>query len=174
MKLDVGPMTKPVQEVAKSAVFSKLIDIVEGSTCLDLFAGSGNMGIEALSRGAKHVTFVEIDGVASKIIKQNLQNAAEKYQMPDLEKQYEIIRKDALDVVGDPFVHYDIIFLDPPYEHHITHLIKNVSEIMDPPSYLVYFHDKNKPLDISSINPELKIVDSRKYGLTMIDFIQLI
>ena len=173
-KLDVGPMTKPVKEVVKLSVFSKLAGQLTGAKCLDLFAGSGNLGIEAISRGASHVKFVEISGVACKIIESNILNAFQKFQIDKPANKYEIIRKDSLDFVSNDMEHYDIIFLDPPYDSHNTHLIKNINQLMHKDSALVFFRDKNIPLNVSTINPALIVEDSRSYGLTMIDFIKLI
>ena len=64
-----------VQEVAKLAIFSMLGEKVVDATCLDLFAGSGNMGIEALSRGAKWCDFVDKNRKSTDVIKENLVNA---------------------------------------------------------------------------------------------------
>ncbi len=103
-----GLTTRPTAEKAKEAIFSSLFDFVEGKNVLDLFAGSGQMGIEALSRGAKHATFVEQDKKAVQIVKENLENTK-------LEKQATVAMNDAFAFLKSNFKIYDLVFLDPPY-----------------------------------------------------------
>ena len=104
--------TRPTKDRIREAIFSALGDI-NGYRVLDLYAGSGAMGIEALSRGAKHATFVDISPLAIKTIKANLESLKVS---PD---EYEIIKnKDlmAIESFKQRNISFDLVILDPPYE----------------------------------------------------------
>ena len=104
-----GNETRPTAERVKEAVFSMLQFDIEGRSVLDLFSGSGQMGLEAISRGAQSATLIDRSREAIKIIEEN----ARKTKLSD---QCRIINSDALEylkrVKNEQF---DIIFLDPPY-----------------------------------------------------------
>ncbi|MBO4353820.1 MAG: 16S rRNA (guanine(966)-N(2))-methyltransferase RsmD [Clostridia bacterium] len=103
-------ITRPTLEVVKEAVFSSIQFDLEGRTMLDLFAGSGQMGIEALSRGAAKATFIDVSRDAVSIITQNLQKT-------DLYAQANVICTDWRQYVNSAKGRYkfDFVFLDPPY-----------------------------------------------------------
>ncbi len=112
-RLYSGPTDKlkPTTELVRASVFNILQDQIHGARFLDLYAGTGAVGIEALSRGARHVTFVEWDARNVALIRKNLQKFG---ALP----QARILRMDVrqalrtLDAEGEPF---EVIFLDPPY-----------------------------------------------------------
>lgn len=99
---DVRPTTDNVKE----SMFNILMNDIEGRRVLDLFAGTGQLGIEALSRGAASAVFVDKDSESLKIIKSNL--ALCRFEA-------EVVRRDALDYL-DSCGKFDVIFLDPPYD----------------------------------------------------------
>lgn len=102
---DLRPMTDRVRE----ALFSRLADRVAGGRILDLYAGSGALGIEALSRGAAHATFVDSSHRAVEIIRTNLQEIG-------FSKQAEVLQETTRRFLARPAREpYDIIFMDPPY-----------------------------------------------------------
>jgi len=106
-----GVEIRPTQDKVREAVFNVLMDVSDANV-LDLFAGSGAFGIEAISRGAAHVTFVDEDAKCTKMIETNLGSINIQ------EYQYDIIRRNvftampAFEKSGQSF---DLIFLDPPY-----------------------------------------------------------
>jgi len=100
-------VTRPTTQSTKEALFSAIQFEIEGAQVLDLFAGSGQLGIEALSRGARFCTFVENDRRAYKIVEQNLQHC----KMEDVSS---LVFADALSFLSRNGT-YDIAFLDPPY-----------------------------------------------------------
>ena len=109
---DDASHTRPTKDRVREAVFSALGDI-SNARVLDLYAGSGAMGIEALSRGASHCTFVDISPIAIKVIKENLSN------LKIADNEYEIIKNrdvNALDYLKQNAKQFDLIILDPPYE----------------------------------------------------------
>lgn len=104
--------TRPTKDRIREAIFSALGDI-SNTKVLDLYAGSGAMGLEALSRGAKKATFVDISNFAIKAIKENVSSL----KLND--DEYQIIKdKDiaALEIFKNSKQQFDIVFLDPPYE----------------------------------------------------------
>lgn len=109
LKAPLGDLTRPTADRVKEAVFSMLQFDIEDRTVLDLFAGSGQMGLEALSRGAKEATFVDKSKDAIKLIKEN----ATKSKLSDNSL---IFQADYLEFLQKNIgKSYDIIFLDPPY-----------------------------------------------------------
>ena len=105
-------VTRPTTESVKEAVFSMIQFEIEGKNVLDLFAGSGQLGIEALSRGAKKCTFVENNRQAYKVVEENVKHCK-------LEQGARIVMSDAYAFLSrrDSF---DIAFLDPPYKQGIV------------------------------------------------------
>jgi 16S rRNA (guanine966-N2)-methyltransferase len=101
-----GRDTRPTSDRVREAVFA-ILGSVEGANVLDLFAGSGALGLEALSRGAASATFVESDRSAVKTIERNLEK---------LDLEGEIVRSDAARYVARTDERYDVVFVDPPYE----------------------------------------------------------
>ena len=108
-----GEGTRPLGDRVKQTLFAILEPALRGATFLDLFAGSGAAGIEALSRGAAHATFVERDAAAIRIINANLQRTG-------LAERATVIRSEVLAWLRDPArtaePRSDLALLDPPYE----------------------------------------------------------
>jgi len=158
---------RAVQEVAKSSLFSILGDKVQGATCLDLYAGSGNLGIEALSRGAEWCDFVDENYESIGAIKENLGKCgfAEKAQ---------VSRKDAVKFVVSSSRNYDIIFIDPFYQKTThKHLILNLEKILNKTGVIVFFHGDNLNLQDLILDTALKIVDERKFGKSFFTLLTL-
>lgn len=152
---------RAVQEIAKQSVFSMLNESIEGSSCLDLFAGSGNLGIEALSRGAATCTFVDDNYYSIGAITENIRKCA-------LTEQATIVKSDAVKFVANTEQEFDIIFVDPFYEDtsHVF-LLKNLATIVSQDSVIVFFHGEN--LDLMPLIKEtnLVIADERKFGKSL-------
>lgn len=103
-----GETTRPTAEKVKESLFSAIQFDIEGRRVLDLFAGSGQLGIEALSRGASGCVFVDKNTEAVKIIRQNLQHTG-------LAASAQVLGTDALSYLTRPGDRFDLVFLDPPY-----------------------------------------------------------
>lgn len=100
--------TRPSLAILRKAVFDILQDRVIDAEFLDLFAGTGAMGIEALSRGAKHATFIDQDHLAVRCIQENLKQF-------HLEDKATLIKTDAIRFLTKTATRFDIIYIDPPY-----------------------------------------------------------
>ncbi|HWO69128.1 MAG TPA: 16S rRNA (guanine(966)-N(2))-methyltransferase RsmD [Actinomycetota bacterium] len=105
----VPPGVRPVSDRAREGLFSSLGAAPVGSRVLDLYAGTGALGIEALSRGAAAATFVDRDPRAVRTIRENLRRTG-------LEARARVVRADARAYLRHPAEHrFDLVFLDPPY-----------------------------------------------------------
>ena len=108
LKEPVGMDTRPTTDRVKEGIFSSIQFEIEGRRVLDLFGGTGQMGIEALSRGAAHCTFVDLRKEAAGTIRENL-------DLTGFNDRAKVIQGDALAFLSRCREPFDLIFLDPPY-----------------------------------------------------------
>ena len=123
LKTPDGMQTRPTADRVKEALFSIINFDVPGAAVLDLFGGTGQLGIEALSRGAKSAVFVDAREDACKLIRENLKRTK-------LESDAKVIRSDYMDYLSRSRERFDIILLDPPYaEVFLENALKRITEI---------------------------------------------
>ena len=123
LKTPDGLTTRPTTDRVKEALFSIIQFEIPTARVLDLFGGTGQLGIEALSRGAKSAVFVDAGEPACRLIKENLRRTK-------LEKDAKVIRSDYLDYLKRCREKFDIVFLDPPYaEVFLENALKCITEI---------------------------------------------
>ena len=123
LKTPDGMLTRPTADRVKEALFSIINFDLPGAAVLDLFGGTGQLGIEALSRGAKSATFIDAREDACKIIRENLKRTK-------LESQGRVVRSDYLAYLKRCREKFDIILLDPPYaEVFLENALKCITEI---------------------------------------------
>ena len=123
LKTPEGMQTRPTADRVKEALFSIIQFDIPGAKVLDLFGGTGQLGIEALSRGASSAVFVDAAESACKLIRENLKRTK-------LEGQGRVIRSDYMEFLKRNREQYDIIFLDPPYaEVFLENALKCITEI---------------------------------------------
>jgi len=158
------PGLRPVKSIVKHAIFSILGDKILDSNILDLFAGSGSLGIEALSRGAKYGVFIDHNRECTEIITKNL-------QLTKLSGQSEVQRSDVSSYLGKTEKSFDIVFLDAPYHlKRIKKIFHSLPLVLDDESQIVYLHARNDDEII-----ELKdfvISDTRNFGKTTVTFLK--
>lgn len=154
-----GRDTRPTSDRVREALFSILGDLA-GARVLDLYAGSGALGIEALSRGAVSCEFVDRSAAAIAAIERNL---------ADLGIVAPVHRRDAVKAVGDASERgaaYDLVVLDPPYRHPAglgRALSEALPAVLAPGARVVTESDRRSPLDL-----DLPLTDERRYGDTLI------
>lgn len=159
---------RPTSDRVKESMFNILQDDIVGKVVLDLFAGTGNLGIEALSRGAKKTIFVEKGRQALRLIQRNLTQFG-------LESQSEILPKDANRAIGilkQKGESFDLILMDPPYEKGLiqrTLMKLNSYPIYHKDSILVIEHDRREPL--STVMDGWNLIRQRRIGDTLISFL---
>lgn len=123
LKAPKGMDTRPTMDQVKEGIFSSIQFEVEGRQVLDLFAGSGQLGIEALSRGAAHCTFVDKGRDPISVIRENLKKTR-------LEEKAEIVQADYSSYLKTCRRQFDLVLLDPPYaEVFLETALKIISEI---------------------------------------------
>ena len=123
LKTPEGMLTRPTSDRVKEALFSIINFDLPGAAVLDLFGGTGQLGIEALSRGAKSAVFVDAREDACRLIRENLKRTR-------LEAQGKTVRADYLDYLKRCREKFDIILLDPPYaEVFLENALKCITEI---------------------------------------------
>ncbi len=123
LKTPDGMQTRPTTDRVKEALFSIIQFEIPGAKVLDLFGGTGQLGIEALSRGAKSAVFVDQAENACRLIRENLKRAR-------LEQDAHVVRSDYLSYLRTCRERFDMIFLDPPYaEVFLENSLKCIAEI---------------------------------------------
>lgn len=123
LKTPEGMLTRPTADRVKEALFSIINFDIPGARVLDLFGGTGQLGIEALSRGAESAVFVDAREDACRLIRENLKRTR-------LEGEGRVVRSDYLDYLRRCREQYHIIFLDPPYaEDFLENALKCITEI---------------------------------------------
>jgi 16S rRNA (guanine966-N2)-methyltransferase len=138
-----GITTRPTSDRLRETLFNVVAPGVPDSVWLDLFAGSGAIGIEALSRGARSVTFIESSSTAARTIRKNLHSL-------EIEEGFEVIEREAaigLRMLDSQAVVYDFCFLDPPYRkmgdyEQILGFLSQ-SRLLKPESQVIAEHDKH-------------------------------
>ena len=155
-----GEATRPTTERVKEALFSVIQFDIEGRRILDLFAGSGQLGIEALSRGATGCVFVDQNKESTEVIRRNLKAAG-------LTANTQVLSTDALSYLVRPQDHFDIVFLDPPY---FAGLMESVLEKVEP---LVnqggmVICETDRKADLPSSVGRLSLARTYQYGKTQV------
>jgi 16S rRNA (guanine(966)-N(2))-methyltransferase RsmD len=163
-----GQEIRPTSDRVKESIFNILGEKIEGKRVLDLFAGTGNLGIEALSRGAEESIFVEKGRQALRLIQRNLHQFG-------LEDQSEIIPKDvnrAIGILKQRGESFDVILMDPPYEKGLIQ--KTLMKLHSHPIYyddslLVIEHNRREPLPNHMEGWDL--IRQKRIGDTLISFL---
>jgi 16S rRNA (guanine966-N2)-methyltransferase len=161
-----GLSLRPTSDRVKEAIFDILQKFPPGKNVLDLFAGTGALGIEALSRGAHRAVFVEGSARAGAVLRRNIEACRLSGQAEVVSKEVQAGLK-TLEERGDSF---DLIFLDPPYGKGLvcrTLQALSRSSLVGPETLIVAEHSPDE--DLSSI-PSLERIDRRKYGGTEVSF----
>ena len=146
-----GEATRPTSERAKEAMFSMLAFEISGREVLDLFSGSGQLALEALSRGATHATLVDSAPGAIRVIRQNV----EKTHMSD---KATVVQSDCLAFLqrSGPEKQYDLIFIDPPYAKRLVPDILNTVLMRNLASEDAIFVCESEENDIFEGHEELR------------------
>jgi 16S rRNA (guanine966-N2)-methyltransferase len=154
-----GHATRPTSDRVREALFS-ILGAVDGARVLDLYAGSGALGIEALSRGAVAATLVDSSAAAIAAIRRNLERLGltAEARRERVAAFLERARRDARQ--------YDLVFLDPPYRHALAlggELSSALGPVLAPRARVIAESDRRAPLAL-----DLNALDERRYGDTLI------
>jgi 16S rRNA (guanine(966)-N(2))-methyltransferase RsmD len=162
-------ITRPVTDRVKQSLFDILTPYMDGAVVYDCFAGTGSMGLECLSRGAKQVTFFEADKSASNRLRKNIETLS--------------VTDRSIVIGGDLFKWFgshnkgnaDLIFLDPPYRFlreqpaELQALADRFRQHLAPAGIVIFRHDTADAL----VLPALQVTDVRTYGSMTLEFLTL-
>jgi 16S rRNA (guanine966-N2)-methyltransferase len=169
LKMVPGDITRPITDLVKEALFNILGQDIEDANLLDLFGGTGSVGIEALSRGAAYCRFIDLHRAAVEVIKTNL-------ELTRLKENAQVILADALRYLGRPADRtFDYIFIAPPqykgiWDRAMTILDTHTDWLNDDSLVIVQIDPReHKDLQLE----HLEQVEERKYGNTLLVFYEL-
>jgi 16S rRNA (guanine(966)-N(2))-methyltransferase RsmD len=171
LKVPKGYKVRPTADQVREAIFNILVSrfSLEGVSILDLFAGTGALGIEALSRGARSAVFVDASPESQKTILMNL-------SLTGFRRQGRILRaytNKGIKIAEEQGLRFGGVFLDPPYEEGWVDKVLCLlarSTILGPESWVVVEHSQNE--SGAEVYPPLLLTDRRRYGTTGVSFYQ--
>ncbi|MEI6850710.1 MAG: 16S rRNA (guanine(966)-N(2))-methyltransferase RsmD [Candidatus Saccharibacteria bacterium] len=158
-----GQLTHPMSERVRGSLFNMINDKLHDAEILDVFAGSGSIGLEALSRGAKHVTFIERDRVASRILGENIK----LLKLGLVTKSIQVGARTWIDKNNDK--QFDIIFADPPYNDLQLSTVSGLSGLLKPNGLMVLSYPGR--CEMPAVYGVV-VVDNRSYGTAALAFYQ--
>jgi 16S rRNA (guanine966-N2)-methyltransferase len=157
---------RPTTNRIKETIFSILYDFCSDKNVIDLFSGSGSLGIEAISRGASSVTFLEQSESSLKVLKQNINLVGINLS------QTKIVKGEVLDYCSRTSCSYDLMLIDPPFNfpdlQKLIDLIFN-HEILAKDGILVIQHEISNPLNQQ--NKKYRIIKQKNIGRSIVSFI---
>jgi 16S rRNA (guanine966-N2)-methyltransferase len=155
---------RPSSDKARECIFNVLREEVSGKRVLDLFAGAGGLGLEALSRGAQSVTFVDASSQSINVLKGNLETLK-------LKDKSTVIKTDGLKAIKKLTQSFDLIFADPPYgKGYVQQMVNDLitSNILEEGGIFVLEHHKKETF--SSPEEKLVVLKQKRFGDTVISF----
>ena len=157
---------RPTTNKIKEYIFNILLDFCENKRVADFFSGSGNLGIETLSRGSKHVTFVDASSNSIKVLNNNLSHIDVKSD------QYKIVNRDAIIFSRESKHKFELILMDPPFHYPpLNELMESIfrNNILSKNGILVVEHEISNP--VNSDSKLFEIIKQKKIGRSLISFI---
>ncbi len=151
-------LTRPVNEKVRGAIFSSLGDEVVGAKVLDIFAGSGALGLEALSRGAESVDFVEKHSRVARVIAQNVDNLG-------VSGGVQIFTRTAEQFLRHIKDEYDVILMDPPYADFDIAIVEQAGDLLQYQGTLIVSTSSKVEFEAPA---RLEVVRQKAYGDSMI------
>lgn len=169
LKGPVDKGTRPIIDRVKQALFNILSTRVEDARFLDLFAGTGSVGIEALSRGAAHATFIELNHKMLPVLRENL-------RITGLADRAETLRADAFKFLQSTVTPYDMIYVAPPQYQEMAAralaLLDGSPLLAADGIVIVQIYPKERPGVAAVPLARLVLTDERRYGSTLLLFYQ--
>ena len=154
---------RPTADIVKQSIFNRLMDITPDAVVLDLFCGTGALGIEAISRGAKEVVFADKDPRSVKLTQNNLKNLgiSAKVMTADFNVALKALK-------GKKF---DLIILDPPYMSGVYEKalsLINEYELLNQDGVIICEHEKSVKIDFAPFEVEIE----KKYGIKIVTYLK--
>jgi 16S rRNA (guanine966-N2)-methyltransferase len=164
-RLSVPNNARPITDRVKTILFDTIGELIEGSTVLDLFAGSGNLGIEALSRGAETVIFVDDNFEAIEAIKSNLK----RLDIP--KNSHKVLNLDYISFAKKFKGGFDLIFVDPPFNIQSRVRLDTISSLINKEGVIVYKIEEKQKNKIK-ISENLIVVLEKRIGINTLFFLK--
>lgn len=166
-----GTKTRPTADRTREAIFNIIASQVPEAKVLDLFAGTGAFGIEALSRGAQSAVFIDISNRSISVLRENLDRLP--FESPTKVIRWDISRN--LNCLNSSALVIDLVFMDPPYNKNLItptlgHL--HTSQCMTNNARIIVEHSHQDPVFLDQL--PFEIVDQRKYGKTLVAFLNYV
>lgn len=159
LKTPKGPHTRPTTGLLRQALFNICQDFIQGARVLDLFAGSGAIGFEAISRGAAFATFIEKDNKTASCLRENAISL-------QVEPSVQILSTDASLALSRLMSSYDLIYIDPPYDTNTAPIFDLIlAQKLLAPHGLLFLEERYHPKAPPPSHPALDLVQSRRYGI---------
>ena len=159
-----GHVTHPMGDRIKSSMFNSLGDKIQDALVLDAFAGSGALGLEALSRGAKHTTFVDRDNSAVEVLKSNI-------ELLKCNDDTQVIKSGLATWANDYKGKFDIIFADPPYDNLQLSTVTRLFKLLNSNGLMVLSYPGRG--EAPSGTNGVVVVDNRSYGTAALAFYRM-
>lgn len=162
--------TRPTTDRVKESLFAKLdaMGVIEGAKVLDLFAGTGALGLESASRGASSVDLVERDRNAFGLLEQNIQNSLSSFNKQRISTKIQAHNLDAQRYLKTATVGFDLVFVDPPYDFpnsELEQLLVAIAEVLSEEGLVIVERSRrSEQLEIES----LEIQSAKTYGDTAV------
>lgn len=156
-----GRLTHPMSERVRGSLFNIINNELQGANVLDAFAGTGSLGLEALSRGANHTTFIERDRLAYKILLENIK------MLNCVEKTTSIQAGVSSWIKNNQNILYDIIFVDPPYNNLQLSTVSKLVSLLKNNGLMVLSYPGRG--EVPTVNGVV-VVDNRSYGTAALTF----
>jgi 16S rRNA (guanine966-N2)-methyltransferase len=160
-----GKTVRPSGGLVRGVIFNVLAGQLEGRRVLDLYAGSGALGLEALSRGASEAVFVESNRLVADVLKENLSAL-------QILPRSRIVQQDCLEFLSSPGQQFGLILADPPYRHNVSSKIVTLvceNELLEEGGILVLQHHPKEEMALDSAG--LGLWKSKRHGKTQLDFL---
>jgi len=166
-----GTKTRPTAERTREAIFNIIVFQVPGAAVLDLFAGTGAFGLEALSRGARSAVFIDSSSQSISVLRQNL--AGLHHQSPTKVIRWDLSRNLNCLKLSAPAI--DLVFMDPPYNKNLIRPTLNhlhSSQCLTDNARIIVEHSHREAVLADQL--PFEVVDRRKYGKTLVTFFEYV
>ena len=162
LKTLAGKTTRPTTDKVKGAIFNMIGPYFEGGRVLDLFAGSGSLAIEAISRGMDHAILVEKDRAAQQVILENIKMTKEH-------EKFQLLKMSAERVLSNVSETFDLVLLDPPYAKE--QIVENLELLQDKKRLtenVIVVCETDKEVELPNQIGKLELTRQKTYGISKI------
>lgn len=166
-----GLSTRPTSEKVREAIFNIIGHDIKETSFLELYAGTGAISIEAMSRGANRAVLIENSQTATEIIRKNIEHCG----IADKAKLIKWDIEQNLNCIKDMDNKFDMVFIDPPYEKNLVKkTLKHLSLCgsIETDAYIIIQHSKDEPIDLKGLEEFFSLEKDRRYGKNIVSILR--